>query len=81
MMRGETNPPGQHPRERWAAEVVKGLLRSNPSRYVRYGYLAKTLWILSWLVPAWLFDYGFAQMSGLGNLKVLLKDQNDKKAI
>jgi hypothetical protein len=79
MMRGETNPPGQHPRERWAAEVVHDLLMSNPSRYVRHGFLARTLWIVSWLVPAWLLDYAFAQMSELGKLKVRLKEPGAKK--
>jgi hypothetical protein len=79
MMRGETNPPGQHSRERWAAEVVNDLLRSNPSRYVRHGHFATTLWILSWLVPVWLLDYGFAKASGLSKLQVLLKESQEKK--
>jgi 1-acylglycerone phosphate reductase len=81
IMRGETNPPGQHPRERWAAEVVADLLKPNPSRYVRHGYLARTLWILSWLIPAWMLDYGFAQVAEFGKLRLLLRDAHEKKKV
>lgn len=67
MMKGETNPPGSHDSDSWAAAVVNDLL-SGTSRYIRRGYLSSIMPWVSRLVPAWILDYGFASRSGLFKL-------------
>ena len=79
MMRGETNPPGQHSAERWAKAVVDDISRPNPASFVRRGYLATTMSILSSVLPTWLFDWMFKQTSNLGKLKTILNSQEVKK--
>jgi len=68
MMKGQTNPPGKHSRQRWAKEVVDDLLTSSPPWHVRKGYLAITMWLVSWLVPYWVLDYLYGQVSELSKL-------------
>jgi hypothetical protein len=80
MMSGRTNPPGQHSADRWAKGVVKDMLRSSPPVYIRRGYLATTLYLVSWLFPVWLFDWLFTQSSDLWKLKSTLASRNSKKA-
>ena len=79
MMRGETNPAGQHSRETWAKAVVNDLLQSNPRSYVRRGYLATTMRVMTSLVPTWLFDWMFTKSGHLDKLKVTLNEQENKK--
>lgn len=78
MMRGETNPPGQHSREAWAKKVVNDMLQRNPSPYIRRGYLAIVLWLVSIFVPTWIIDFGHAQHAQFGKLKRLMQEENIK---
>lgn len=78
MMRGETNPAGKHSRERWAKEVIGDLLKSSPPSHVRRGYLARTMWLVSWLGPFWVLDWLYAQVGDLGKLKSALAAQDTK---
>jgi 1-acylglycerone phosphate reductase len=80
MMRGETNPPGGHARELWAKRVVNDLLKSNPSPYVRRGFLAILIWLVSIWVPRWMVDFGFSQAAELPKLKKALKEQERRKS-
>ncbi|KAH8703644.1 hypothetical protein BGW36DRAFT_286756, partial [Talaromyces proteolyticus] len=52
MMRGDSNPPGQHSHERWARKVADDLLRRNPAPYVRGGYLVMACEYIRALVVA-----------------------------
>lgn len=79
VMRGEDHPPGQHSSEWWAKAAVDDLLKPNPPYFVRRGYLATTMSIVSWLFPTWLFDWLFTQTSDLGKLKTMLNSQEEKK--
>jgi hypothetical protein len=79
MMHGDTNPPGQHSRDRWAARVVNDVLKETPARHVRRGYLATTMSWVNWLVPWWLLDYGFLQPSDLAKLTGLLDGRGKEK--
>lgn len=79
MMRGETNPPGQHSAEKWAKAVVNDLLKPHPPSHIRRGYLATTMSWVSWLTPSWLFDWMFTQVAELGKLKSALSAQERKK--
>jgi len=72
-MRGETKPPGGHSRDLWAKRVVNDLLKTNPSPYVRRGFLAVVLWLISIWVPSWIIDYGFLQSTGLVKLKTIIQ--------
>ena len=69
MMHGHTNPPGQHTREAWAKKVVSDLLQRNPSPFIRRGYLAIVLWLVSIFVPVWILDFGHERHAQLGKLK------------
>lgn len=69
MMRGETNPSGGHNRELWAKRVVSDILRKNPKRYVRRGFLALLMYIASIWVSAWVFDWAFARTCKLDELR------------
>lgn len=80
MMRGETNPPGQHSRERWAAAVVGDILRPTPGRFVRRGFVAWTMMIVSLLLPVWLMDWAFTKAAKLDELKHKLQLKDTKKA-
>lgn len=71
MMRGQTNPPGQHSRGDWARKVVSDLLKRNPGPYVRRGYLAVVLWLISIFIPSWLLDLGHSRHAQLDKLKKL----------
>jgi hypothetical protein len=75
MMRGETNPPGQHSREDWAKRVVGDLLSRNPSPFIHRGFVAILLWIVNMIVPTILLDYAFAQRSRLSELKKLTAEE------
>lgn len=79
MMKGKTNPPDQHSPERWAKSAVNDLLKSNPPRYVRRGYLATSMMILSWLLPVWVCDLLFRRTTDLGKLEAILSSQERKK--
>jgi hypothetical protein len=79
MMRGETNPPGQHSRERWAAAVVRDLLQPRPSRFIRRGFLAWTMMVTSLLMPMWLHDWLFIRAAKLAELKRILQSEGFKK--
>ena len=79
MMRGKTNPPGQHMADRWASAVVGDLLRSNPPVYSHRGYLATTMRIVSWILPVWLGDWLFTQSADLDKLKTILGSEASKK--
>jgi len=80
MMKGETNPSGQHSRQRWAKEVVEDLLSASPSSHIRRGYLAKTMWVVSFLFPFWLLDFMYAQVAGLAKLSGTVEKHGYKKA-
>ena len=79
MMKGETNPPGSHSRERWAAGVVRDLLKPHPNRYIRRGFLAWTMMIVSLLMPVWLMDRIFSSAAKLSDLKRMLQSEDAKK--
>ena len=79
MMLGKTNSPGQHSADQWAKAVVSDLLKHSPPKFVRRGYLATTMWLVSCLVPSWLLDWMFMQNSDLGRLKATLHAQESKK--
>ncbi|KAF2169414.1 hypothetical protein M409DRAFT_65087 [Zasmidium cellare ATCC 36951] len=79
MMRGETNPAGQHSRERWAREVVGDLLKTNPPAAVRRGYLAESMWWLSALSPVWLLDLMFWQTCKFSAFRTRLQGDDSKK--
>lgn len=78
-MRGETNPPGGHSRERWAAGVVRHLLEPHPSRFIRRGFLAWTMMVASLLLPVWLLDWLFTRTTKLADLKRVLQSEEVKK--
>jgi hypothetical protein len=78
-MRGDTNPPGQHSRERWAAAVVRDLLQPRPSRFIRRGFLAWTMMVASLLMPVWLLDWAFTRTAKLGELKRILQSGDATK--
>lgn len=69
VMRGQTNPPGQHTREAWAKKVVNDLLQQNPNPFIRRGYLAIVLWLVSIFVPVRIIDFAHKQRAQLGKLK------------
>ena len=79
MIRGETNPPGGHSRERWAAAVVRDMLKPSPSTFIRRGFLAWTMMMASLLFPVWFFDWVFTKASKLGELKSIVQSENVKK--
>jgi hypothetical protein len=79
MMRGETNPPGGHSRERWAAAVARDMLKPHPSPFIRRGFLAWTMMVASLLFPVWLFDWIFTQSSKLRELKSVVRAGGAKK--
>lgn len=79
MIRGETNPPGGHSRERWAAAVVRDMLKPRPSTFIRRGFLAWTMMMASLLFPVWFFDWVFTKASKLGELKSIVQSENVKK--
>lgn len=79
MMRGTTNPPGQHPRERWAREVVGDLLKKNPPAAVRRGFLAELMWWLSALAPIWLLDLMFWRNCRFSDFKAKLQAEESRK--
>jgi hypothetical protein len=79
MMRGETNPPGQHSRERWAAAVVRDLLQPRPTRFIRRGFLAWTMMVTSLLMPMWLHDWLFTRAAKLAELKRILQSKDAVK--
>ncbi len=81
MLQGKTNPPGQHSAQRWAKAVVHDLLKPSPPTHVRRGYLATTMFWVSWFFPVWLFDWMFTRVSDLGRLKVILDSGGEKHAI
>jgi hypothetical protein len=76
MMSGKTNPPGGHSREDWAKRVVRDLLRRNPPRFIRKGYVASVIWLVSAIVPTWLLDYAFLQRAKLAELKKIVASQD-----
>jgi hypothetical protein len=75
MMRGETNPAGGHPRELWAERVVGDLLRRDPSRYVRRGFLAQIMYFASAAVPVWVIDWAFAKTCRFAELRKALNEE------
>ena len=79
VIRGETNPPGGHSRERWAAAVARDMLKPHPSPFIRRGFLAWTMMMASLLFPVWLFDWAFAKSSKLGELKSIVQSEIVKK--
>lgn len=79
MLRGETNPPGQHSRERWAAGVVQDLLKPSPSRLIRRGFLAWTLMVVSLLLLVWLLDWMFMRVTKLNELRRTVESEGVKK--
>ena len=79
MMRGDTNPPGQHSRQRWAQEVVGDLLKTSPPWHIRRGFLARTMWLVSFLFPFWLLDFLYAQTSSLAKWSGTVEDIGSKK--
>jgi len=79
MMRGETNPPGGHSRERWAAAVARDMLKPDPSRFVRRGFLAWWIMVASLLFPVCLFDWLFTKSAKLGELKGIVQSESVKK--
>jgi len=79
MMRGETNPPGGHTRERWAAGVAQDLLKPHPSRFIRRGFLAWTMMVASLLMPVWLLDWLFTRASRLADLRRIVQSEDAKK--
>jgi hypothetical protein len=79
MIRGETNPPGGHSRERWAAAVARNMLKPRPSTFIRRGFLAWTMMMASLLFPVWFFDWVFTKASKLGELKSIVQSENVKK--
>lgn len=79
MMRGETNPPGQHSRERWARGVAHDILKPHPSRFVRRGFFAHVMLILSMLMPVWLMDLMFTRATKLNELKRSIQAEEAKK--
>ena len=79
MMRGETNPPGQHPRERWAREVVGDLLKKNPPAAVRRGFLAELMWWISALAPIWLLDLMFWRNCRFADFEAKLQAGESRK--
>lgn len=79
MMSGETNPPGLHSRERWAAAVVRDLLQPRPNRFIRRGFLAWQLVVASLLMPVWLLDWLFTNTAKLAELKSILAAASDAK--
>lgn len=80
VMKGETNPPGQHNSSRWAKNVVDDLVRkSKPPDVIRRGYLATTMWIVSLLIPSWLLNFGFTKTARLDNLSRIHREQAVKR--
>jgi hypothetical protein len=79
MMRGETNPPGQHTRDGWAAGVVHDLLKPHPSRFIRRGFLAWTMMVASLLMPVWLLDWLFTRTTKLAELRRIVQSEDAKK--
>lgn len=78
-MRGETNPAGQHPRERWAREVVGDLLKKSPPAAVRRGSLSGLMWWISALFPIWLLDLMFWHNCKFGEFRAKLRKYEDRK--
>jgi len=78
MIRGETNPPGGHSRQRWATAVARDMLNPHPSPFIRRGFLAWTMMMASLLIPVWLFDWVFTKASKLGELKSIVQYENIK---
>ena len=79
MMIGKHNPPGGHSAKRWAKAVANDLLKSSPPRYVRRGFVATTMMLLSWLCPIWLLDWMYSYNTGMGKLKSILEADEGKK--
>ena len=75
-MRGESNPAGGHSKERYAQAVVADILRPNPSRYVRRGFLATVIWLVEFWLPTWVLDWAFARST---ELNMLAPDDAAKK--
>lgn len=78
-MRGETNPAGQHPRDRWAREVVGDLLKKSPPAAIRRGFLAESMWWISTLSPIWLLDLMFWRTCKFAEFWAKLQDPEEKK--
>jgi hypothetical protein len=76
---GETNPPGGHSRERWAAAVARDMLKPHPSLFIRRDFLAWTMMMASLLFPVRLFDWVFTKASKLGELKSIFQSEIVKK--
>lgn len=79
MMRGDSNPPGQHSRERWASAVIGDLLESRPNRFIRRGFLAWTMYLATLLLPIFLIDWIFTKAAKLGELKRNLDSSKKKR--
>ncbi|KAK5170985.1 uncharacterized protein LTR77_004129 [Saxophila tyrrhenica] len=81
MLRGTTKPGGARSPAEWAKGVAKDLLVSNPPSHIYRGFLATTMWWVSWLMPIWLLDWLFARETQITKLKSILEaeEQGGKK--
>lgn len=79
MLRGETNPPGQHSRQRWATGLMHDLLKPNPSRFIRRGFLAWTLMIVSLPLPVCSLDWMFTRATKLDELRRVVESEGVKR--
>ncbi|KAF2432016.1 short chain dehydrogenase/reductase [Tothia fuscella] len=57
------------PNEKYAAQVVSGVLKRRPRRNIWAGYGAWMIWVASTFFPAWLMDWVFARMFNLWKLR------------
>jgi hypothetical protein len=81
-MDGRANPSKErqtHPTE-YARLVVRDLLSPKGTpKHLRYGFLATTMWILSWLMPYVFWDWAYSKACELDKLKALLLRQQGAK--
>ncbi|KAF2719627.1 NAD(P)-binding protein [Polychaeton citri CBS 116435] len=72
MMRGETNPGKSADRKEVAEKTVDELLSGCPGAFIRRGYLATIMWIISATFPTVLLDILYWQAAEFGRFRAML---------
>ena len=81
MMQGSEKLPGAPPASSWGKVVVGDLMKKNPPIIIRRGYLATVIWLMSVLVPTWMFDKMFAHTAKVTELKAKIRTAEKAKVI